>query len=796
MLSFTISALLLIPGISSFNLNNTTLDDQVDVLHFQSDGYHSTDSFLLHSGEARIESGFSMCLWYSVDYWRGETSTMVSIVEGNWLDVFGLNLVNNGTYTGNVRLEAVLNNVRFGNVFDEISNFQLHQWHSWCGVNRKNSDGSFTLVSYSNGKNATQHPGLDIPKEYFIVLGQEQDSPGGSFELEQSFAGKLAMVSLWPQTLLTAQEVQDYQKCLTSPSPNEIHEAISIDRWENNNVKSSRMFQKDLCAKNLWLTQVLIPEQTLFSEARSVCQSIGTDIITINSTLEEYNSVVTSLFTDLCQENASKNCGGPLNQPLSPPFTWVLRDPKTGECDRLYGARKFSPRGCENSLGPATLCAPLAPEKNEIYLKGLCQGSIFRAFDTTYHVYGFGRKGRMRFHGHQKSRIEYLEVLHGDSLRGEWRIQSLSFPDEFFTLESSDYQFPFGRRTWTVSGSRVCSLPTGSKITLTFARCTQGQFTCDDGKCIDLNRRCDGVTDCGDKTDELHCKIIRPDDTYIKQIVPVSEEGKTQIQIQVSIHSVRNVEPMESKIVFDFSACFTWSDPRLKLADLCDEENKNVLSQEDMAMIWIPQTCSVIFQATEKNSSALRFQVLSPLDVFDGINLTEYDIIRYNIEESVSSTNFSRAIASVTIRRKMAYHVFNTFFQTLLLILVGYLSFFFKVNNFSDRIMVTLTTMLVVATIMVAIQSGLPKTSYYKMIDYWLIFCLIILIITFAIHTSIGYVLDKPEQIIGKPRNTWTIAVQMNRMGRILVLAIVVCMQHPGLLKTALEVEELQAEME
>lgn len=69
---------------------------------------------------------------------------------------------------------------------------------------------------------------------------------------------------------------------------------------------------------------------------------------------------------------------------------------------------------------------------------------------------------------------------------------------------------------------------------------------------------------------------------------------------------------------------------------------------------------------------------------------------------------------------------------------------------------------------------GLPKTAYYKMIDYWLIFCLIILIITFAFHTFIGYVLDKPEQIIGKPRNNWTIAIQMNRMGRIIVLAIVV----------------------
>lgn len=65
-------------------------------------------------------------------------------------------LVNNGTYIGNVRLEAVLNNVRFGNVFDEMPHFQLHQWHSWCGVNQRNQDGTFTLTSYSDGKRPSQ----------------------------------------------------------------------------------------------------------------------------------------------------------------------------------------------------------------------------------------------------------------------------------------------------------------------------------------------------------------------------------------------------------------------------------------------------------------------------------------------------------------------------------------------------------------------------------------------------------------------------------------------------------------
>ncbi|TRY67458.1 hypothetical protein TCAL_08028 [Tigriopus californicus] len=588
-------------------------------------------------------------------------------------------------------------------------------------------------------------PGVAIPEGSIIVLGQEQDSPGGSFELEQSFAGRMAMVQFWPGTSLTFEEVQQYQKCEPIQAANTAPLPIPVDQWVSKNVEHSFIRQSEFCQPNRWITQVLLPEQVLFNSARSVCQSIGTDITTINSTLEEYDQRVTALFTDLCRENVSRNCGGPMNQPLNPAFTWVLKNTTTGECDRLYGSKKFSARGCENSLGPATLCATLVPERNEIYLKGLCQEAIFRAFDFSYHVYKFGIKGRMRFHGIKKSRIEYLEMVKENSIQREWRIQSMIFPEEFFSLKSSDYQFPFGRRIWTVGGAHICSLATGSNITLTFARCNSSQFTCDDGRCIELAQKCDGTTDCRDKSDELNCKIIQPDDTYIKQIVPVSSGGQTQIQIQVSIHSIRNVEPMESKITFHFSAAFTWSDSRLKLADLSEEESRNVLSQIDLATIWIPQiilantlspiqqkrletdigfakalnpgkwteiteaTEAILFEG-ESSTISLKRDDLQEFQCNFDLQYYPFDTqvnVPYNFSndrEAIYLT-FSSGKRRITSIRKMAYHVFNTFFQTLLLIFVGYLSFFFKVDNFSDRIMVTLTTMLVVATIMVAIQS-------------------------------------------------------------------------------------------
>ena len=71
------------------------------------------------------------------------------------------------------------------------------------------------------------------------------------------------------------------------------------------------------------------------------------------------------------------------------------------------------------------------------------------------------------------------------------------------------------------------------------------------------------------------------------------------------------------------------------------------------------------------------------------------------------------------------------------------MTFFFDIENFTDRIMVALTTLLVVATITSSIQAGLPKTSYYKMIDWWLLIALNLMVITMGFHTYMAYHISK-----------------------------------------------------
>ena len=50
--------------------------------------------------------------------------------------------------------------------------------------------------------------------------------------------------------------------------------------------------------------------------------------------------------------------------------------------------------------------------------------------------------------------------------------------------------------------------------------------------------------------------------------------------------------------------------------------------------------------------------------------------------------------------------------------------------------MIAITSMMVVATIQSSINKMVPKTSYLKMIDYWLIYSFNIIIIIMGVHTA------------------------------------------------------------
>lgn len=67
--------------------------------------------------------------------------------------------------------------------------------------------------------------------------------------------------------------------------------------------------------------------------------------------------------------------------------------------------------------------------------------------------------------------------------------------------------------------------------------------------------------------------------------------------------------------------------------------------------------------------------------------------------------------------------------------------------------MTALTSLLVLATLFTQVSASLPKTSYFKMVDIWLLFCIIIIFFIIIFHTIIDLHVDYGEHTT---KGSWT----------------------------------------
>ena len=83
-----------------------------------------------------------------------------------------------------------------------------------------------------------------------------------------------------------------------------------------------------------------------------------------------------------------------------------------------------------------------------------------------------------------------------------------------------------------------------SELVLKLTTCTDNMFTCDDGRCIDIEDRCNDKADCLDGSDEKKCKKISTGKKYLKGVAPftMDKAGKNKIPVDVKISiSVGNI---------------------------------------------------------------------------------------------------------------------------------------------------------------------------------------------------------------------------------------------------------------
>ena len=165
----------------------------------------------------------------------------------------------------------------------------------------------------------------------------------------------------------------------------------------------------------------------------------------------------------------------------------------------IDACRKYSGYSCCTSCYfPNTL-------PSGIEQKGLCEESEFWENFLTLEQ---DQHGNLTFYGDTASVIVYNEI------ENLWYWTLLNKQDAYAISKAPFSTFLLGKHEWIFYGD-TCH-EDGEEYLVNFSMCSSGssngdgaEFTCDNGLCISMVQRCDGIFDCEDSSDEKNCNKVK-----------------------------------------------------------------------------------------------------------------------------------------------------------------------------------------------------------------------------------------------------------------------------------------------
>ena len=250
---------------------------------------------------------------------------------------------------------------------------------------------------------------------------------------------------------------------------------------------------------------------------------------------------------------------------------------------------------CPNSVF-CPICEVETPTR-KIFVRGLCKLSIF----NKVYMYNINNDGFPFYIGEMSSVILFNKNL------GQWVWYDRKDTRSVATSSASEASLLIGVHMVDFSGvvSDKCATENPSKM-IKLTTCVAGEFTCNDGQCIDIEKRCDQTSNCLDESDEDNCQMIYMKDNYNKKIAPFiyDQENKKNIPVNVNIsmaiRDVLKIKEVDHVFSLKFRFLMEWYDYRITYYNLKTSRSSNALSSDEAEKLWIP---FVVFENTENNDA-------------------------------------------------------------------------------------------------------------------------------------------------------------------------------------------------
>jgi len=166
---------------------------------------------------------------------------------------------------------------------------------------------------------------------------------------------------------------------------------------------------------------------------------------------------------------------------------------------------------------------------------------------------------------------------------------------------------------------------------------------------------------------------------------------------------------------------------------------------------WFPmdsQLCSLEIESFGFTMSDVKFRwnegnhsvVLSP-----DVSLPEFNVLGHRqrtIEASLSSGNYSRLLADLAFKRAIGSYKVQVFFPNLVMVLLAGLSLWLPRQAGTARILLGILPVLTAVTLMFLINQQLARVSYFKCMDIFLLWCILMGTFVLVEFTLVAFVAD------------------------------------------------------
>ncbi|XP_076034354.1 uncharacterized protein LOC143021044 isoform X2 [Oratosquilla oratoria] len=121
----------------------------------------------------------------------------------------------------------------------------------------------------------------------------------------------------------------------------------------------------------------------------------------------------------------------------------------------------------------------------------------------------------------------------------------------------------------------------------------------------------------------------------------------------------------------------------------------------------------------------------------------------------------TRLVIVTSLYRSTNQYILKVFVPTMFLVCIACLTFCFRREDFVAKCTLCVQTMIVMAALFIQIQTQLPQTSYFKMVDVWMFSCLAIIFSSLSLHVLFGYLARRSQN---KPGPVQTFVVKTGNL--------------------------------